>query len=357
MSSRTRSALFLFALLLAPLRASAQNELFREDFEAGLGAWTTTAQWQLQSASEPCSQIHLPFPSGTNCAWFGTESSCNFESTPWDGFLTLAGDIPLPSDAGSIALRFRSWSEGEDDGVWDLRRTWISTNGGTSWTVLGLTYSNSAVLGSAGTPARWITQTYDLTAWAGQSVRLRFEFWAGDWWANWFMGWFLDDIVVESIDGPAIPFCFGDGTYGHCPCGNYGATGRGCAASFDSGGLLEGSGIASLTSDTLLLTGTHVGFSTSFFSQGALQANFGVGAPFGDGLRCTQGLTIRLGHMIAAGGVATYPNPGDDPISIRGGIAAPGTTRVYQVRYRNATPFCTSATYNTTNGLLVTWVP
>jgi hypothetical protein len=354
-----RLALSLFALLAAGSSAVAQGVVFHEGFENGLGAWTVSGLWQAQGEAEACTQVHAPFPGGTTCAWFGSDSTCTFDPQPWDGSLTLAGDIPLPQTGGAISLRFTSWSEGEDDGVWDLRRTWISSNGGASWTLLGFTYSNYFVLGwQFALPDRWITQTHDLTAWAGQSVRLRFEFWAGDWWLNDMKGWLLDEVVVESHEGPAIPFCAGDGTNGRCPCDNYGASGRGCAASFDAGGgLLEAQGVASLAADTLLLTATHVGTSSSFFSQGESQANFGVGAPFGDGLRCTAGNTIRLGNMIASTGVATYPNAGDLPISIKGAIAAPGTRRVYQVRYRNATPFCTEATFNTTNGLLVTWVP
>ena len=356
MRSRTRTLCSLFVLLAASTEVSAQNVLFHEDFESGLGQWTTSGLWNLQTASEPCSQSHLPFPSGTACAWFGSDATCNFDPQPWDGFLTLAGDVPLPQNGNGIGLRLSSWSEGEDN-VWDARRAWVSANGGQSWTTVGQTFSNSLLLGSGAPPNRWITQTFDLSAWAGQTVRLRFEFWAGDEVKNFYDGWFLDDVIVEEADGPGVPTCFGDGTYGLCPCDNDGAPGRGCAASFDQGGLLESGGLASLAADTLLLTATHVGTSSSFFSQGESQANSGVGAPFGDGLRCTGGNTIRLGNMIASTGVATYPNAGDLPISIKGAIAAPGTRRVYQVRYRNATPFCTEATFNTTNGLLVTWVP
>ena len=347
----------LLALLAADRDAAAQGVLFHEDFENGLGQWTATGLWQLQNASEVCSLEHTPFPSGSACAWFGSDSTCTFEPQPWNGSLTLAGDVPLPASGGAIALRLTSWSEGEDDSVWDLRRTWVSADGGASWEVLGFTYSNYYHFGWPPDPNRWIAQTFDLSAWAGQSVRLRFEFWAGDFWLNDYRGWFLDDVVVEALDGPGIPACFGDGTNGECPCDNYGASGRGCAASFDQGGLLEVSGLASLSADTLLLTATHVGTSSSFFSQGTFQADFGVGLPFGDGLRCTGGNTIRLGNMIASTGVATYPNAGDLPISIQGMVAAPGTRRVYQVRYRNATPFCSTATFNTTNALLVTWTP
>jgi hypothetical protein len=356
MRTRSGRALAALALLAASPAAGAQNVIFHEDFENGLGQWTTSGLWQHQADAEPCSAPHVPFPSGSWCAWFGLESSCNYDLGQVGGQLTLAGDVALPS-TGAIGLRFTSWSEGESDVFYDQRRAWVSANGGASWTLLGLTYSNSYFFGAAADPQRWITQAHDLTPWAGQSVRLRFEFWSFDYVNNHYEGWFLDDVVVEAFDGPGVPTCFGDGTNGPCPCDNDGAPGRGCAGSFDSGGLLVGSGVASLSSDTLLLTATHVGTSSAFFRQAETQATFGIGVPLGDGLRCIDGFTIRLGNMFATTGIATYPNAGDLPISIRGAIAAPGTTRVYQVAYRDAASFCTPSTFNTTNGLLVTWGP
>jgi hypothetical protein len=41
---------------------------------------------------------------------------------------------------------------------------------------------------------------------------------------------------------------------------------------------------------------------------------------------------------------------------VRGAVPA-GATRTYQVWYRNAAAFCTSDTFNLTNGLVVTWAP
>ena len=46
---------------------------------------------------------------------------------------------------------------------------------------------------------------------------------------------------------------------------------------------------------------------------------------------------------------------GTDPdVHAMGHITAPGTFH-YQAYYRNAASFCTSRTFNTTNGLSVTW--
>jgi hypothetical protein len=65
---------------------------------------------------------------------------------------------------------------------------------------------------------------------------------------------------------------------------------------------------------------------------------------------------IRLGTRTSTLGTASYPGPLDPPVSVRGSITVPGE-RHYQVWYRNAAAFCTSATFNLTNALRGLWVP
>jgi hypothetical protein len=79
--------------------------------------------------------------------------------------------------------------------------------------------------------------------------------------------------------------------------------------------------------------------------------------PFGDGLHCAGGALVRIAQRSAFAGSVAYGAgvAGDSPISVRGGVT-PGR-RVYQVIYRDAMPFCTSAHFNTTNGISVTWTP
>src|SRR5690606_27479256 len=85
-------------------------------------------------------------------------------------------------------------------------------------------------------------------------------------------------------------FCFGDGSGTACPCGNSGAAGRGCANSVDaSGARLAASGAASLTNDTLVLSGSGMPNSSALYFQGTTQ----ISAPFGDGLRCAGGTVVR----------------------------------------------------------------
>lgn len=51
------------------------------------------------------------------------------------------------------------------------------------------------------------------------------------------------------------------------------------------------------------------------------------------------------------------PTGGDPLISVRGLVPVAGATRFYQAWYRNAAVFCTSSTFNLTNGLQVVWAP
>jgi len=44
-------------------------------------------------------------------------------------------------------------------------------------------------------------------------------------------------------------------------------------------------------------------------------------------------------------------------VSLQGQIPFYGGTRTYQVSYRNSASFCTPATFNISNGMIVVWIP
>lgn len=157
---------------------------------------------------------------------------------------------------------------------------------------------------------------------------------------------------------PGVGFCFGDGSGAACPCGNNSAVGakEGCLSSLGFGAKLHAIGIASLSNDTVRLVGTQMPDAPVLYFQGTNRLVGGAGVSFGDGLYCAGGVITRLGLKINAGGTSTLPGPGDPSLSARGLITAPGL-RTYQGWYRNATTFCTAATFNLTHGLEVQWVP
>lgn len=163
----------------------------------------------------------------------------------------------------------------------------------------------------------------------------------------------------RNCERSGVPFCAGDGSGTTCPCGNESAAGAdaGCRNSTGAGATLEGAGSARLADDQLVLTfAGGPAATTALLFQGDLRENGGAGVVLGDGLRCVGGNLMRLGTVAASGGNAQFPGPGQPSISTRGLVTTPGE-RVYQVWYRNAADFCTSATFNLSNGLAVRWNP
>jgi len=170
---------------------------------------------------------------------------------------------------------------------------------------------------------------------------------------------------VKIVDTGA-PACFGDGSSGACPCGNQGAIGRGCENSASTGGArLEATGFANLSADSVVLTSAGgMPTANSIFLQGDQNA-----APlaFGDGLRCAGGILERLYLKGAVAGVTSAPDvPGGDmSVSARsaflGDTIAAGTSRIYQVYYRDPSPtFCPAPagnTWNASSAVVVTWFP
>ncbi|MFN0244151.1 MAG: choice-of-anchor E domain-containing protein [Planctomycetota bacterium] len=161
--------------------------------------------------------------------------------------------------------------------------------------------------------------------------------------------------VKYTYDPLPTTFCFSQSWDG-CPCGNTGDPGHGCAHSLSAaGGLLGFAGKASLANDTLVLQGSGMTNGVALYFQGSAMQY--VGAIYGDGLLCTGGSLVRLGLMSNSGGASSVPGIGAPPLSVHGSVVSPGTRRYYQVQYRNALSFCTSATFNATNAVAIEWAP
>lgn len=172
---------------------------------------------------------------------------------------------------------------------------------------------------------------------------------------NW--AWGLTYVFTQ-LGPPGNVFCSGspgDGT--PCPCGNdndWSLRGAGCANGvFASGALLEGTGVASVTEDSLVLRVTHQDPSTSgLYFQGTTDLTPGL--VWGDGLRCTGGVVRRLQVRFADAEGASSTTI---PIAAAGGVSA-GETRYYQLWYRsNVAPPCGSGVndFNSSNGYRITW--
>jgi hypothetical protein len=168
-----------------------------------------------------------------------------------------------------------------------------------------------------------------------------------------------DEIVLKEngvLD--AATYCYG--TAASCPCGNAGVKGHGCENSAATGGgLLNGSGRASVAADALALVASGMSSTAPIlYFQGDAQVGGGAGSMFGDGLLCAGGTIIRLGIHFAVNGYDVYGAPAGDPsIATQGLIPAGGATRFYQGWYRDSVVFCAVDTFNLTNAVRVVWTP
>jgi hypothetical protein len=172
-------------------------------------------------------------------------------------------------------------------------------------------------------------------------------------------------VWVKFTVGSGSPFaalCSGDGTGATpCPCGNTGSAGRGCDNSIATGGSLL-SAAGSVSPDSVVLTSSgELPSVLSIFLQGDALASPGV--LFGDGVRCAGGNLKRLYSKNASGGSVTAPLPGDNSITAQSAILgdpiAPGTSRIYQVYYRDPDlSFCPvpmGSSFNVSSGIKINW--
>ena len=163
------------------------------------------------------------------------------------------------------------------------------------------------------------------------------------------------------LGGPGTGFCFGDsGSRSPCPCGNDNdgsVPGSGCDNGvFASGARLRGFGVASVSADSLTLTGTRLEpFNTGLYFQA--EHDLSPGIAFGDGLRCAGDTVVRL-EVRSSDAQGTSSTTVD--IAAEAGNVSPGDTKRYQCWYRTtAFPPCGFGVndFNLTNGYEVLWLP
>ncbi|MEE8523009.1 MAG: hypothetical protein V3T72_03685, partial [Thermoanaerobaculia bacterium] len=165
-----------------------------EDFEGGLGAWTTSGLWQLV-ANSACASPGYSSP--VKALYYGQDAGCDYDT----GAAT-SGDLISPQILGIIAsstLNFDYFRqvEGPTQSPFDVTEVAASAVGDPTWTTVWSKDSRDASE-NAWTPSG----TISLAAFDGQTIQLRFRFDSTDELFNDFVGWSVDDIVVTGDCGP-----------------------------------------------------------------------------------------------------------------------------------------------------------
>lgn len=293
---------------------------------------------------------------GTGC-WVTQNgfSGAPVDSADVDGGTTSLRS-PLADMSGPYTWTVSYWrwysnDEGSAPGS-DVFRVDLSNDNGGSWV-------NVETVGPAGVEASggWFQHEFVVNSIVTPTSTMRLRFVASDLGADSVVEAAIDDVTITRVTCSGVrSFCSGDGTATACPCANAGASGGGCANSQSASGRLSTIGNVVVGADTLQLLSAQTGIGTpQVFFQGTGLVNSGLGTPFGDGLWCVAGSILRLAVKSSdALGFARYPEATDPPVSVQGAVPA-GATRAYQVWYRDAGSFCTSATHNLTNGVVVAW--
>jgi plastocyanin len=284
----------------------------------------------------------LNVAAGTTVIWTNASGANQTVTSTTAPYLYDSGTI---ANGGSYSYTFVS------PGTYD----YISTPGGFSGSVV-VSGAASVAISSYSGGQIYRFRMNDTAGGAGVELcyELRFRDWAGN------------VRVTETrrvpLTLPGAPYCFGDGSLATpCPCANNGALGNGCANSANAAGAhLSASGTTS--PDTLVLHASgELPTVLSIFLQG--NASNASGVIFGDGLRCAAGTLKRLYAHSASGGAVSAPQAGDPSVSAQsallGDVIAPGSTRYYQVYYRDSNlAFCPTPpgnSWNVTNAWSVNW--
>ncbi|KAB2860282.1 MAG: hypothetical protein F9K46_10240, partial [Anaerolineae bacterium] len=118
-----------------------------------------------------------------------------------DSDARLTREVDLTS-VSSATLTFWAWYDIEE--LWDFAYVMVSTDGGTTWTPIATDrtttdnpFNTGYGAGYTAASGDWVQETLDLSAYAGQKIRLRFEYITDD--AVVRDGFLLDDVSIPEI--------------------------------------------------------------------------------------------------------------------------------------------------------------
>jgi hypothetical protein len=128
--------------------------------------------------------------------YYGDPAVWNYDFSGLASAAYLDSDpISLNTNGGFYLLSYRDWLMDEGPGTeeYEKRSIWVSVNFGSTWNLL---HDLSATGEPPDDDGIWREHLFDLSAYAGQTVMIRFAFDTYDNFNNTYEGWYLDKIEV-----------------------------------------------------------------------------------------------------------------------------------------------------------------
>jgi len=156
---------------------------FADDFENGIGGWSTV----VYSGPDLWHISDLAYSSPTHSLWCGIQGNTHYDTGARVNTAIVSPSIALPEDAEYISLTF--WETYNTESGWDRCYVDISTDDGNTWIQL-----RTAPTGSSG---GWVYREFNISAYQGLTVKIRYYFDTQDEVNNNYPGWFVDDVAID----------------------------------------------------------------------------------------------------------------------------------------------------------------
>ena len=189
----------------AILTVTSSGIVFAADFESGNNGFSYVPD--PDASSNLWHRTAHRFASPSNCQYYGIQGSWNYNTGARNAGNLQSPPISLAGIAAPITLSFNYLLQTEELTDFDQAEVRISSDGGTSWTLLASRFSTNPLVSStnASSFSAW---TADISAFAGSTILLRFNFDTVDEALNDYEGWYLDDVVIRTVASavPALHF-------------------------------------------------------------------------------------------------------------------------------------------------------
>lgn len=178
------------------------NTYLETNFESGLPAgWSQEGLWNISSTCSSVPTSACGDSGGSNVAYFGQTSVCNYDTGEFLNDTMYTAPIALPASE-QILLTYCSAFERDTTTIGDWPKVSVTPDGQATVIV-----DQPAVGAFPGAAASWQERVVDLTAFAGQTITLEFNFNNIFPTNDAFLGWMIDNVSVRALEIDCIPGC------------------------------------------------------------------------------------------------------------------------------------------------------